>query len=260
MAEGSLTRPLYRNRFGIAYVFLSAIVGVAAGFFVLMLGDDGAQRSRWSAWQPTTDSSGDRVREIVDHVSARYRLRSGRELVAIFAQAGRLQNVRIEQIAVRKPVVLSKKDIRYVDASKSLVLQFCDLGDRCSLPAGDDASDRLRLLRNQALEVALYAFKYVDEVNSVVAFLPQVSKANPPKNATDAPAAALFFDRDALSTELERPLGATVPQPAAKLTPDAPDVVSATVDRLTLPRIYRYDLVRGDDGAILVLDPAAISG
>jgi hypothetical protein len=260
--EEPVTRkPLYRNRFGLAYVCLSAVVGVAAGAFILLLGKTDAVGTTWSSWQPD-GSSGDRVDQITAHVASRYRLPSGRQLVAVFAGPPRLQNVDISRIAVRKPVVLSQNDIDVLSASRSLVYVFCGLGTSCSIPEGAVSQERARLLRHEALELALYTFKYVDEVDSIVTFLPPrpPTKDKQGKQQPGASNGALFFRRNDLKPLLARPLGSTLPRATTPLTSTATTPVPATVDRLTLPRLYRYDLEQGQDGAaILVLDPAVVS-
>ena len=61
-----------------------------------------------------------------------------------------------------------------IDAAGAIGIALCGLGPQCSIPGGD-SSDAGLALRRQAVELSLYAFKYVDEVDSVVVFLPPSS-------------------------------------------------------------------------------------
>jgi hypothetical protein len=118
----------------------------------------------------------------------------------------------------------------------------------CSIASGQPSEARHLLLRREALELALYTFKYAGTVNSVVVFLP------PPPGGETASTVAFFRRRD-LGPELARPLSET-------LTPQTPGVgqisrkETATLNRITRKRIYQYDYTQSQDGgAILLLDP-----
>ena len=49
---------------------------------------------------------------------------------------------------------------------------LCGVGQKCSIAEGQPSEERARLLRREALELALYTFKYVDDVDSVITLLP----------------------------------------------------------------------------------------
>ena len=79
-------------------------------------------------------------------------------------------------IAVRPDTSTGKAeedDIDIVDASKSMQYVLCGLGESCSIAHGEASEARHMLLRRQALELALYTFKYVDGIESVAIFLPR---------------------------------------------------------------------------------------
>ena len=63
---------------------------------------------------------------------------------------------------------------------------------------GTPTSERFLLLRRQALELSLYTFKYVDDVDSVLVFMPPTPKGD--SNGT------VFLRRDDVADELRRPL------------------------------------------------------
>ena len=51
-------------------------------------------------------------------------------------------------------------------------MQLCGLGSECSIATGTRDRARERLVRREALELALYTFKYVPSVNAVIAYMP----------------------------------------------------------------------------------------
>ena len=52
------------------------------------------------------------------------------------------------------------------------VFNLCGLGSNCAIAGGTPSTDRLLLLRREALELALYTFRYVHNVDNVVSILP----------------------------------------------------------------------------------------
>jgi hypothetical protein len=127
-------------------------------------------------------------------------------------------------------------------------LEFCGLGSQCSIASGQASETRGRLVRREALEAALYTFKFVPAIDSVVAFMP------PPPGQSQS--TLLYLQKSQLSKELSQPLRKTLPvqDPPLPTEPDAKE--SATIDRLTLPAVYSYKLQQLQDAsALLVLDP-----
>ena len=54
------------------------------------------------------------------------------------------------------------------------VYNLCGLGTSCAIAAGTPSLAGELLLRREALELALYTFRYIHGVDSVVAILPPV--------------------------------------------------------------------------------------
>ena len=86
---------------------------------------------------------------------------------------------------------------------------------RCSIASGQATEPRGRLVRREALEVALYTFKFVPSINSIVAFMPPP----PGSTADDAPLPA--EGRRSRSSS-PQPLDKTLPLATPPL-PTAPD-------------------------------------
>ena len=113
---------------------------------------------------------------------------------------------------------------------------------------GTPSAGRGRLVRREALEIALYTFTYAPSVDSVLAFLPR----GPGPGAR----LVLYLERSALAAQLARPLRKTLPRATPPL-PDESDLAEAlTIDRLTLRNIYAYEIAGLQaGGAAIVFDP-----
>ncbi len=91
---------------------------------------------------------------------------------------------------------------------------LCGLGKKCAISSGKPTQVRHLLLRRESLELALYTFRYVRDVDLVVVFLP-------PPPGKDASQAMLYRAKD-VKGELNRPLGATLPAPRLGPTASPP--------------------------------------
>jgi hypothetical protein len=246
--------PLYGKRFALAYVLLAVILGAAVGLAVVLAGEDTGSTgaSAWSEWEPSSEGTTPRLKEITDHVATKYRLDSGRQLVAV--DAGPLsvqaqdQAVSVTDIAIRSGT--ADGDVIDVEgADGAWMFNMCGLGERCSINEGQASTERHLLLRRQALELALYSFHYVDDVKSVVTFLPPAPDAET--------GTVLYLKRSDLKAQLDTPLGTSL-LPLERLTPsDVPPTETELIDTLTKPRLYTFDFQQSPTGgAVMILDPA----
>src|SRR5215211_2049114 len=161
----------YRSRFGLvlgALIGLAiATVAVGAAVFVGTGGNNGAPDG-WSGWKPEADSGVDAAKEIATHVGRNYLLADGNQIVGV--QAGPLEvfNVPLE-VALR--TAPQGGNIDFIDG-KGLMFTLNGLGPKGSIRGGKPSEERHLLLRREALELALYTFRYIDGVDEVVALLP----------------------------------------------------------------------------------------
>jgi len=244
----------YRGRFAAVYGVLGAGVVAAVGVFAFVVsGGSPPEGTAWSSWKPTGDGSTlDQASEIASRVAPQYRLASGgAQLVTVQANEPTIQNVPLEDVALAGGSG-ADSDYKIIPTSRSVVFVLCGLGDRCKIKSGKPSQERARLLRREALELALYTFKYVDGVDNVIALIPP-----PPEPNTNW---ALFFQKKEFKSELSRPLGETLPAPAdgKKLVPAsvAGNANSQTIERLTRQRWFTSEFRQLQNGnAILVLDP-----
>jgi len=156
----------------------------------------------------------------------------------------------VKAIAIRK-VPQSNAGIRIIeDTTKTRLYTLCGLGKNCSIDSGTPSATRGRLTRREALETALYTFKFVPSIDSVIAFMP------PAPGATTS--SVLFLEKSALQEQLKQPLNKTLPLATPPL-PTAEDLAEAgTIDKLTLKNMFSYELTAlQTGGAAIVLDPAA---
>jgi len=250
----------YRSRFVWIYVALAAIAGAGlAAFVVLLAKPDAAPAAQWSSWAPT-GSDDAKARQVAATVANRYRFKNGQQIVTALVGPPRVSaggdtgDLPVRAIAIRPDITSGKKDendIEIVDTSSSLLFILCGLGQNCSITSGTPSEERHTLLRREALELALYTFKYLPGINSITVFLP------PRPDGQTAPT-AVFFRRGDLGDELRRPLSRTLDAPTPKIgTLKGRDL--ANVNRLTRPHLYQYEYAQAQDGsAILVLDPVPL--
>ena len=249
----------YRRRFVMVYGALALIGGIALGaLIVLLTRPDAVPNPSWSSWEPT-GSSNAQVKQIADHVAKEYRYQGQQMVVAlggpptVAAGGDTTSPIPVAAIAVRPDTSTGKAeedDIELVDASKSMQYVLCGLGDGCALSSGPPTEARHTLLRREALELALYTFKYVDGVDSVTVFLP-------PPAGGQSPATAVFLERGDTGTELSKPLSQTL----SPLTPSVGTIKAdelQTLNRITRSRLYQFQYTQAQDlSAVLVLDPIA---
>jgi hypothetical protein len=237
---------VHRFRFAAAYLALAILAGVAVGAAVLFAGETQPPGdAAWSAWRPTTDEP-DAAREIAEYVAGRYTTDDGGRLVAITASSPSFENVPVSAFVIRSSVDGGIRET--IDTAGSMMYVLCGAGEACSVADGPSSEAQDRLLRREALELALYTFRYVDGARSVIVLLPPEGVP-----AEDEQPTTLFFQKQHLDAELRRPLQATLTltSPIAQELLTRTDVVA--VERLTAPRLFQYELTRVQDGSVFML-------
>ena len=153
-------------------------------------------------------------------------------------------------------------NIDFIDGN-GLMFTLNGLGPKGSVRGGKPSEARHLFLRREALELALYTFRYVKDVDLVVALLPpkppEKTKNKDGTTATataaeDSQTQALFFRPGDLEPQLEIPLRATIP--AATPRPETiPPSESRRIDALTRSNLFLASFQQGQDQkAFLVLD------
>ena len=62
--------------------------------------------------------------------------------------------------------------MKQLEPGKTEMYSFCGLGAHCSIATGKPSQTRGQLVRREALETALYTFKYMPVIDSVIVFMP----------------------------------------------------------------------------------------
>ena len=239
-----------------------AAIGVAAlaAFAVLFVAPVADPESEWSSWRPSARGlSG--AEQIAEHVGASYRLPGGEQMVLVTAGPLRVADLPLT-LALREPPEQGG-EARLLRGD-TVVYRLCGLGPRCAIASGKPSAERSLLLRREALELALYSFRYLKGTDHVVVFLPpsyvtvrdQVGRSAQPRQ-TQIDNQALFFRRDDVRPVLETPLRATLPTPPPPLDRIATAREAPVVDRLTTQGMFSFTFAQPNSDAqvFLVLEP-----
>lgn len=243
-APAPKSRAPHRWRFSFIYGTLAAVLGLAVAGVVIYAGRSINPAPNWSAWKPNGGGLG-AAKQIAEHVGGTYHLPSGQQLVSVIAQIPNVSpdgthEVPIHYIALRGPKGVIGQ-VLPINSSNSMIYSLCGGGTACSI-TGTPSTARFRLVRREALELALYTFKYVGGIKNVVAFTPPSSKTPP---------LAIYLQKSEFSQELKhsitRTLNAKVPLPSA-ITPHEQETIDATTES----RIYKFKISQSAQGDIVL--------
>ena len=184
----------------------------------------------WSQWQPSTTSLGDGAQQIADHVAPTYRQQGGDQLVGV---TGGPLKVAASPDPLPAKIAVASQDTTKIGIIRGTTAMYslCGLGSRCSINRGKPSTQRFLLLRREALELALYSFRYLDVAN-VVALLPPAPGQRPQN--------AVFFQRSEFKKVLDHPIDQVLPSPPPSIvrphryTPGQADQHGDGTERLLL--------------------------
>lgn len=250
-APGAVAAPASEAPHAARFQFLlGALIafGVAAIAFGAWLINDRSSPSAgpaWSAWQPHSGGVA-AAQEIADHVGPEYRLPSGNQLVSVVG--GPLQVAGLPITVALRSDPANNNSVSLIGGT-GVLYRMCGLGVRCSIDEGKASVQRGFLLRREALEMALYSFRYMSDVNQVVVFLPPKPGAQPTQ--------ALFFRPQGLLSALQAPLSDTLASRTPTVATATRSVDAPAVQHFTNPAEYSFSLTQSnqDAGVFLVLRP-----
>jgi len=168
------------DRFRVA---LATLVGIAVGAIAIAVAvvianhgtNGGGKTAAWSSWSPST-SGHSGVTEIADHIAPYYRMTAAQQLDVVTPLA--LTNPNASGTISGSGLVVAVNTGSASSQNLSLLsghtvaYNVCGIGSsNCALP-GTPSTSRLLLLRREALELALYTFKYISGTDNVIAVLP----------------------------------------------------------------------------------------
>jgi hypothetical protein len=266
-------------RAALALLIGLAIGAVAVAVVVLSTGSHAGSSAPWSAWKPT-NSGKLGASEIADHIAPLYRISGTNQLAVVtVTNLGNSSSAAAASVAGTGPGGSGPTGLQIAvrpDPSSSglsllsghtIAYNLCGVGSsNCSIGVGTPSTDRLLLLRREALELALYTFKYVGGTDNVVAILPPGHTTQsctglcpkPNQRATTKPLnIALLFLHDELRPWLSQPLAATLPEP---FPPTVDQVASAPeaslVEQITARGLFTQSIEQAQDGSnLIVLNP-----
>ncbi len=214
---------VHNTRFVVAYLLIMVVFAGVVAAFAYMIGR--SDNESWSSFKPKGQGLA-RGTAIANHVAPRYR-QAGRQLAAIEAQPPVAGNNVIDALAIARDTTqgVGGGYLSVEPATNTLLYVFCGQGQDCSMP-GTPTVERGRLLRRQSLELALYTFKYMDDIDSVVTLLPPRGSVVP----------AVWLRRRALEEQLDKPLSKTLPGPPPYTEGSLID--GQQVEALTADRFY----------------------
>jgi hypothetical protein len=244
----------------------------------------GPAAAKWSEWKPPEGGTLG-ARDIADFVAPFYRIDSVDQLAVVTvvnlesaAAAAAAQQAAASgtpssavasglQVAVRPSSTSSQVSLL---SGNTIAFNLCGQhSSNCAIGVGKPSSNRLLLLRREALELALYTFKYIGGTENVVAILPpghteatQTLSKKPPTSAktraTSKPVdIAVLFVRQELSPLLQHPLKQILPEPTPPNVAQmqrAPE--AGLVEQLTGRGLFSEQLQQAQDGSnLIVLNP-----
>jgi hypothetical protein len=273
--------PVYAPHSARFQFLLGALLAVGAAAVALLVAvliggkDDGhtiALRNgpAWSQWKPAAPPGIDAAQEIAKHVGAEYRGPSGKQLVLVEGDGLQIAGLPVT-IAIQQPAA-SGGDVDLIDDGVGVIYRLCAVSiaaTSCRLP-GTPSQGRALLLRREALELALYSFRYLGVSEAVVMLPPTTLQATDTKSITvqgtaadvPVPSTALLFRRGQpdVQAALNKPLTGTLSArtPTVSSVPRAPD--STAVRRITDPKAYasNFQPSNQDMSVYLVLTPLPI--
>jgi hypothetical protein len=252
----------HSHRFRSAIVALF-VLGAGSLAAALALSASGGRVSvgagNWSAWQPTEGGLAG-AQEIADFVAPYYRATRSSQLAVVTAV--NLNNAS-SPVQVAVPSSGTSGSLVPLPASNTIVYNLCGVGSKnCSIGVGQPSTNRLLLLRREGLELALYTFKYLSGISTVVAILPpgRAPKgcvgicAKPQQTTTTKPVdLALAFDRAELQPWLSRPLSYALPEelpPSVAQMPGAQEAELVSI--LTAHGLFSERTEQAQDGSTVV--------
>jgi hypothetical protein len=250
----------FRARFGFILGGLLGVVVCAGVAFALLLGTKpggpgGVELAdHWSSWEPPTSDPTQGAVAIADHVGSDYRFNDGKQLVGVEGQTLQYQSLPLA-VALR-----SADGSIHNYGSNGLLFTLRGQGKDGRLVGEKPSHARHALLRREALELALYSFRYLDGVNEVVTLLPPAVPTGKAAKKAKPQLQAVYYRPGDLKPQLESPLNQTLDP--GRLAPDRlSSVEKRRIDALTMPNLFlvSYQLAQ-NQLPYLVLDRPSSSG
>jgi hypothetical protein len=232
----------YRSRFGFIWGALAGIavcVVALGGYLIASSGSDGPKLAEnWSQWKPGTSRMLPGAEDIAAHVGREYKQDSGDQLTSITSGGMDLGGAPL-RVAVRP-----KDGDMQVLSGAGVIYILNGLATDASTVTGRARKTNERLMLREGVELALYSFRYLDDVTMVTVMIPPRSGAA--EASTDGQQSrTLFYRPGDLLDKLEVPLSKTLapkpPRPKSLTRQDALQIDSLTLRNVFLAQIQQLE-------------------
>jgi hypothetical protein len=258
----------HSQKFRVALAALSGIAAAAIVIAVVVLvnsnGSSAAQAGHWSSWAPSDDGNTG-ITQIARHVAAGY-LQSESNPLDVVTQLQVSQFNASGTTTGSGPLVVvnaggkSRASLAPLNGT-TIAYNICGRAAtrKCEL-TGKASANRLLLMQREALELALYTFKYIGDSQHVLAVLPPV-RAKTKGGGTVPVTVSVLFARKGLQPELDAPLSTslqtpppTVPELASWVQTQEAQLVNGITERVLFVAQLENEQVAGK---LLILSPLA---
>lgn len=266
-ARARAARPVRLRRFRVATagLIVLALASLAAAVALSTGRRHSLASGAWSQWRPA-DGGLQGAQEIADYLAPYYRAAPGTQLAVVTVVNLNSPSSPLQVVVPANGA--SGGSLVPLPPGSTVVYNLCGTGSGdCSIGIGTPSAARLLLLRREALELALYTFKYIGGAQTVVTILPPGRAVQgcqgicpKPQSTSIRPVnLALAFDRQELSQLLARPLRETLPEylpPSVAQMPSAPEAELVSV--ITARGMFSEHVEQAQDGSsVVVLSPLA---
>ena len=248
----------FRGRFGFAMGVLAGVALCAAALSVMLAtapDESGPPLAKnWSAWKPDSTKMIEGAQQIATHVGLQYELDDGTPLTQV-----RSSGLEFEGIPLGVAVRPQDAELQFLEGD-GLLYVLNGLGPEGRVAGSAPSEPRGQLLRREALELALYSFRYLDDVTMVAVLLPPPAKDESEvstSTATEAePVRAVFYRPGDLLPQLQVPLARTLspktPRPKTMTKPEG-----ARVDSLALRNLFLATVqpLEADQSYLVLTEP-----
>jgi hypothetical protein len=274
--EDRLPRSPHADKFRVVLAGLSglALGALAVAAAVLAAHDNSSSSTAsasasastlsWSTWKPSaTGNAG--AAQIANYIAPFYRLSTSQQLAVVTpisttelnASTGSFTGSGLT-VALKSATSNSSGSSLRPLSGQTVGFDLCGQGGPDCSVGGTSSTVRLLLLRREALELAMYTFKYLPRAQNVVAVLPpgRDSSTQGSKKLT----VAVLFDRQELAPLLTEPVESTLqeypPDDLAQLKAWKKSEEAGLVDTITGRSLFSESVEAQQDGSnLLILNP-----
>jgi hypothetical protein len=247
----------YRSRFGFLWGALAGVAVCALGLGIALAVNSGGGvklADDWSSWKPSTSRMLPGADDIAAHVGREYKLDSGGQLATV--TSGGMDH--LGELPLRVAVRPRGGDLQVLDGPGVMYLLAGLATDRKEV-TGPAGRGNERLMLREGVELALYSFRYLDDITMVGVMLPPRS-GSVEESTYGAQYRTLFFRPGDLLDKLQVPLARTLPaqppRPGAMTQQEAAKIDSLALRNVFLAQIQELESRRN----YLVLAPPAVVG